>query len=288
MLCAQDILTALDHANDGFYCHFVSLGDVYSYLLDARLNLFRAESEWAIAVERLGYNPRGGRFELNIYYYGNCLHNLEHCNDQPANYYEAAPVDWDSFTAAFPDELLAPKATGLLVRDQLAPISQRKDDYAAAGIELVEYEPDRITPEEVGRLLITQHQDLFRATDAELYKSIPAHLTKIMVLDAWYHRDFNLSAPPTLSDEEIQQAYDVNKQLTGSGGMSFQEFAASVKRQQMLQDEHNRREWDTNRPSSYETWPMLAAVLAGNAPSQYRPTLAPNTHWQNWPESGSL
>lgn len=288
MLSAQDILTALDQSNDGYYCHFASLGDAYSYLIDARLNLFRGGSDWAVAIERLGYNPRGGRFDLNIHYYGNCLLNLEHYNNRPTNYYDAAPVDWDSFTAAFPDELLAPTATSLLVRGQAVPLSQRKADYVAAGIELVECEPDRISPEEVGRLLIIQYQDLFRATDAELYKSVPAHLTKILVLDEWYHRDFNLSAPAALSDEAIRQTYDFNKQLTGLGGMSLEAFAASIQQQQQLQNDQNRAEWEHNRPGSYETWPMLAAALATNDPSCYQPTLAPNTHWRNWPESGSL
>ncbi|HMV89871.1 MAG TPA: hypothetical protein PKA40_09545, partial [Cyclobacteriaceae bacterium] len=57
----QDILNALDNSNDGFYCSFVELGHVYSYLIDTRLNVFRGNNNrWAIAVERLGYNPRAG------------------------------------------------------------------------------------------------------------------------------------------------------------------------------------------------------------------------------------
>jgi len=29
-------------------------------------------------------------------------------------------------------------------------------------------------------------------------------------------------------------------------------------------------------------------VLATADASRYRPTLTPNTHWSNWPDSGSL
>jgi hypothetical protein len=45
--------------------------------------------------------------------------------------------------------------------------------------------------------------------------------------------------------------------------------------------------WDT-RPSDHETYQQLAAVVATGDVSQYRPTMAPNSHWSNWPESGSL
>ena len=41
-------------------------------------------------------------------------------------------------------------------------------------------------------------------------------------------------------------------------------------------------------PSQSETYQLIAAVLESLDPARYRPALAPNTHWSNWPESGSL
>jgi hypothetical protein len=41
-------------------------------------------------------------------------------------------------------------------------------------------------------------------------------------------------------------------------------------------------------PSQSETYQLVAIVLESLDPSQYRPTLTPNTHWSNWPDSGSL
>ena len=73
----QDILTALDHSNDGYYCHFIPLNHPYVYLKDTRLNLFCDGNSWAIAAEILSYPPRGGQIELQVFYYGNCLINLE-------------------------------------------------------------------------------------------------------------------------------------------------------------------------------------------------------------------
>lgn len=41
------------------------------------------------------------------------------------------------------------------------------------------------------------------------------------------------------------------------------------------------------RPSREETFRLIAKVLDTGNPHDYRPTLAPNTHWSNWPESGN-
>ncbi|NUT35196.1 MAG: hypothetical protein HOV79_19240 [Hamadaea sp.] len=41
-------------------------------------------------------------------------------------------------------------------------------------------------------------------------------------------------------------------------------------------------------PSETETFQQLAVALETGDLTAYRPTLPPNTHWSNWPESGSL
>ncbi|MFD1827565.1 DUF7003 family protein [Mumia zhuanghuii] len=41
-------------------------------------------------------------------------------------------------------------------------------------------------------------------------------------------------------------------------------------------------------PSGAEVYRQLAEVLVTSDPRQYRPSEPPNTHWTNWPESGSL
>ena len=41
-------------------------------------------------------------------------------------------------------------------------------------------------------------------------------------------------------------------------------------------------------PSTSETFQQLAEVLATGEVGAYRPTLAPNIHWSNWPEGGRL
>lgn len=41
-------------------------------------------------------------------------------------------------------------------------------------------------------------------------------------------------------------------------------------------------------PSQSETFQMFADAIATGDKSKYRPTKAPNTHWKNWPDGGTL
>jgi hypothetical protein len=285
----QEILKTLDNSNDGYYCSFVELGHVNSYLIDSRSNIFCGDNDrWAIAIERLGYNPRAGTIILDIYYFGNCLINLEQYNDRLSNYYSIYPIDSDSFNNTIDGEILKVDAKFWLVRGQQIELSHNKQDYKAAGIDLKEYEPNEISAEEIGRFIITKHNALFRATDQELYKSIPADLKKIVVLDEWYHRDFQLLLVPALTDEHLKQTYEFNKNLTGSEVMDFETFAASFRQQQRLKEDWNKENLENNSPSSYETWQQIAKVIVTGDINNYKPTIPPNTHWINWPDSGSL
>lgn len=285
----QDILNILDDSNDGFYCSFVELGHVYSYLIDTRLNVFRGNNDrWAIAVERLGYNPRAGTIVLDINYYGNCLINLEFYNERPTNYYSIHPIDFDNFNQTMDGESLKSDAEFWLVRGQQVSVSHAKHDYVQAAIELREYEPNEIRAEEAGRLVVSQNRDLFRAKDNELFKSIPTDLKKILILDEWHHKDFQLQISPAMTDEHLRQAYELNKNLTGLGGMNFENFADSFRQQEIRSNNRNKEIWENNRPSSYETWQQIAKAIVTNDPKQYKPTLEPNTHWSNWPDSGSM
>ncbi len=41
-------------------------------------------------------------------------------------------------------------------------------------------------------------------------------------------------------------------------------------------------------PSGNETFQMLADAMVSGDRTRYRPTKAPNTHWRNWPDGGTL
>lgn len=289
MLTQEQILSQLDNYKWGYYCQFIDLGDGYSYLIDSRLNVFHHEDgRWAIAAERLGFNEKAGLILLDIYYFGNCLINLEHYNGQDSNSYIVTPVDNDSFNETTDGFSLRPDAKYWIVRGQKVELSHNKQDYINAGIELKKYSPDEIAIEEAGRLAVTKYRDLFRATDEELYKSIPSELNKILVIDEWYHKDFNEIVHPTISDEHLQRTFDIHKLVKQQLGLSEEEFVTMFRQQEARTDEWNQNQWQGNRPSSYETWQLIAKVITAGDTSFYKPTLEANTHWKNWPESGSL
>lgn len=283
----EKILNMLDNSNDGYYCSFVELGQGYSYLIDSRLNVFRGEKDhWAIAVERLSFNPRVGSIILDIYYFGNCLTNLDYYNNRPTNYYSIYLID--NFDDTIDGESLKIDASFWLVRGQKVPLSHKKQDYLETGIELKEFEPNEISAEEAGRLAVSKNRELFRATDGELYKSIPAETKKILVLDEWYHKDFLQQSQPAMTDKHLEQTFKFNKNLTDLDGINFEEFAKSIKQQESLTENRNREIWEISRPSSYETWQQIAKTIATNDLTNYKPTLKSNTHWINWPDSGTL
>ena len=290
MITEEKILAKLDNYKLGYYCQFINLGHVYSYLIDSRLNIFKGENDnWAIAAERLGYNPRGSGIMLEIYYFGNCLINLEHNNGQDTNYYTVYPINWDDFNNTVDGEVLKPDAKFWNIRGKQIKLIHEKQEYLKAGIELKEYEPNEISLEEVGRLLITKHQSLFRAKDEELYKSIPKELKKIFVIDEWYHRDFNEIIQPTISDEHFRKTYEFNKNLAGGEyPFDYETFASIFRQQENSNSEYNQNQYQENRPSSYETWQLIAKVIATGDTTFYKPLLKANTHWKNWEGSGSM
>lgn len=289
MMTEEQILSTLDNYKWGYYCHFIDLGDAYCYLIDCRLNIFSSDERWAIVGERLGYNPRAGRIVLQVSYFGNCLTNLEHYNGQDTNYYIVYPLNDEQFFDTVDGECLNADARFWCVRGKEIELSRQKEDYVAAGIELKEYEPGEISVEEVGRLLVTQHRDIFRATDEEIYKSLPENLKKVLVLDQWYHRDFSEIPQVALSDDQLRSVYDLNRRLPQNQSfMDFDDFLKLYRTQEQSNESHNQAQWNDNRPSSYETWRLLAKVIATGDPSAYQPTLLPNTHWKFWPDSGSL
>lgn len=285
-----DILKVLDYSNDGYYCSFVSLGDVYSYLINTRLNVFISDDDnWSVAIERLGFSPRAMNIALEIHYYGNCLINLEYFNNRPTSSYSIHPIDQDNFADTTDGEILKPAAKHWVVRGQEVHLSHNKRDYADVNIVLNEYEPNEICVHEAGRLIVAKDPALFRAADKELYKSIPSKLKKILVLDEWFHKDFNLQIQPVIKEDELRPAYNhVDGTIPGMGKITFEQFVQLVTQQQALSNEWNKEIWENNRPGSYETWQLIAKVIVTKDPSKYKPTVKPNTHWKNWPDSGSM
>lgn len=275
MLTEGEILHSLDSYRNGYDPAFVQLGHPYVYPIDSRINVFRGnQDDWALAIEVFGYCDRAGAPEINITYYGNCLTNLvkhhKYDGDYYSNSYMVYPFDEKAFNNSL-NEYRSMKfdAKFWTIRNQKVELSHSKEEYQSSGIELKEYEPDEILVEEVCRLLVTKYRDLFRATDYELYKSIPREVKKILVIDEWFHKDF------------YQDDFDPSQNHPTEIAVNFDDHNAN-------RTKHNKEEWDSNRPSSYETWQLIAKVLAASDISLFKPQLVANSNWKNWPHGGGM
>lgn len=290
MLTEEQILSTLDNCFDG-YCHFITLSHPYTYLIDSRINIFRSDDDkWAVVGEVLGFSPPSDMITLELTYFGNCLKNLEPVNNQSVNSITVYPVDWDSFRNTVEYENLKPGAEFWLVRGKQLKLSHNKQDYTNSGIELKEYEPGEISAEEVGRLLIVGHSKLFRATDEELYTCIPKDLKKLLVLDEWHHREYyQLPDVDTADLPDSRQLYNYyNDEIKEKIGLDIDAFSNLFANHIETSKRHNQQEWNENRPGAYETWQILAKVITTGDVAYYKPTLPPNNHWTNWPDSGSM
>jgi hypothetical protein len=276
---ASAVLNILDNYNVNEFWSFFSLNHPYSYTIDSRLNIFTGiHDEWAIVCEVLGYNPRAGGITLELTYLGNCLINLPLANNKSSNNRSFIPIDWDQFQETIDGEVLKPGAAFWLVRGVKVPLSHNKKDYSDMGIELKELEkPNEISIEEAGRLIILKYGDLFRATNEELYQSLPDNVKKILVLDEWHHQEYYLRLS-MFEDPAFLSLFEKSEET----------MKEQIRKQRAQTIQYNQDEWDKNRPSLYETWQQIADVILTGDASHYNPSLKPNSHWTNWPESGTL
>jgi hypothetical protein len=250
-LTAENILRFLDNCQViSPYYFFMDLEHVYFNTANSRLTLYADDTRWAIVFEKSGHSNRGGRIELELNFFGNCLHNLDRggAGDRyPCNMKLVSLIDDDDLediTADFEEIALAAGAVKVL--DRLVAIPTTLEGYAKWVPDIHDDTGflDRPTYADLIRFLAYEYADLCRATDAEKRLCIPADLPEIMTVDAWHHRHYY--------------------QSSGAG------------------------ESNGEAPSSYETFPMLAEILVTRDPTRFRPTLAPTNHWSNWPEAGSL
>lgn len=297
MLTEEEILYTLDNYRNGYDPIFVELGHPYVYPIDSRINVFRNKDyKWAIAIETLGYNPRSEPIALDITYYGNCLINLEKFEDHISNSYSILPIDEASFYDTIEYENIKAEAKFWIVRNEKVMLSHSKQDYNEVGIKLKEYEPNEISAEEVARLLVTKHRELFRATNEELYKSIPKDLEKILVIDEWHHRDFYLNNFDPIENlpfdlpttEQLKEAFENQIDKTSGIDFSKDDLQTSINESYEKGKQNDKIEWENNRPGSYETWQLIAKVIVTGDPKLYIPTLETTSHWKNWEEAGTM
>ena len=70
--------------------------------------------------------------------------------------------------------------------------------------------------------------------------------------------------------------------------MSLADLTATIRAPEERMGKFEREQRETSCPSRYETWQQITKVLITGDTSFYRSKQVYNTHWSNWPESGSL
>jgi hypothetical protein len=249
---AKDVIDYLDTCIiDEAYCFFMDLEHGYFHTANSRLTLYADEARWAIVFEKNGYSNRAFRIDLELNFFGNCLRNLGRAGES------------DRYTCNA-------KFVTLVDRDALDAIASDFEQVSPAA-SAVKVRGQSVT---------------LPSTKAGWAKWVPD-------ID-----DESVFERPTFWDlarflafeyVDLCRATDAEKRLCLPADLP----------QIMTLDAWHHRDYSHyvngpdnklmgDAPSSYETFPLLADVLATRDPSRYRPTLPPNNHWSNWPEAGSL
>ncbi|GAO42310.1 DUF7003 family protein [Flavihumibacter petaseus] len=278
-----EILHTLDCSNDGKCLAFIELSQIYNDLIDCRLTVFRGTNDrWAIVAERLGYEWDSHHISSTIYHFGNCLKEIKGGNGNPINWSGFNPVDDKTYYKTNNDEFLKPKAASWNVRNTTIALSRQKQDYLSAGITLRGRYPNNIRMIDAARLAAHQHPGLFRATEKDLRQYLPDDMEKFLVLDEWYHKDFLLIDIDNCNADEFREHFPFVKEYPHWQGKTVDQYIRESLLEQAYFARRNREAW-ANRPSTYETWQLIAKAIVANDPALYQPTLAANTHWSNWP-----
>ncbi len=188
-LTEEEILKTFDSSLSGTYSDFINLNHGYFELANSRLSLFKDGEQWAMVFEKIGYNYRSGApVGMEIYFFGNCLRDLDVFNGQESNYdYLGVPNNID--------EVLEANGNKIIIRDSAVIIPTDLSAYKKYGIE---WDFDgKNYPGAVLKWLAEEHPDLTRATDKEVMRCIPKNLKKIMVLDEWYNEPYSKSEVTT-------------------------------------------------------------------------------------------
>ena len=227
---------------------FPMLDNGYVYLAATRLSSFRSTADWALVIEVFGFSPRAGLPDTHISTFASRLHDRK-------------PVD----------DFVTPEAHRQYLENNphnesrfIHPIDegpwQDSEDLEVvangASKVMIRGKPVPLpTPQQYREHAI----DLEQSPNVFVYEACRyfAAIQREFIFGTQTERRANV--PPELN--QILQLEEWNHPDVVDG---------------------------ISRPSGSETFQQLAAVLSSGDAQLYSPTMLPNTHWQNWPEGGTL
>lgn len=252
---ARDVIEYLDECViDEPYCFFMDLEHGYFCTANSRLTLYADGSRWAIVFEKSGYHNRGREIGLELNFFGNCLQNLDRAGADDRYICNAKTftlVDWDALKeieSGF--ESVSPAATSVRLRGKPVKIPATKDEFA------------RWVPGILGEV---EDQEFPRPNFEDLGRFLAfAYADLCRATDAEKRLCLPADLPEIMTLDEWHHRYYYH----------------------CVNGPDNKLVGDA--PSTYETFPLLAEVLATRDPSRFHPKLPPSNHWTNWPEAGRL
>jgi hypothetical protein len=256
----KDILDYLEETNQETYHFFIDLEHPYFFTAGSRLTLYADKKRWAIVFEKSGYDNRGPGGEIELFYFGNCLQNLQvevEAKGVTSNMQTISIINGDEIERIEDGnfELVGKNIKQIKVRDTMLNIEQDKSVYIKKDITDSIYDDDKpenlIDVPSLIRYLDEQHPELFRATDKEVRKCLPADLPKLMQIDKWHH-----------------EAYVKYKHMTSPTDYTYNVIG--------------------KKPSDYETYRMIADILVSGDTTKWKPKLKANNNWRNWREGGHM
>ena len=212
----------------------------------ARAHLYADHERWAIVLEEVKPGPGG---DITLYSFGNCLINQERGGlhgQYLANMFFYRLISEPEFKRIVTGKyhsLISKKISYVKFRDQAVSMEHDVKTYKKKKIPVIDYlNPKKhIDYMAMMRLFEEEHPDLVSASEEELRSLLPSNLPKLMKIDRWHFKDFYIF--PTINE-------DVN-------------------------EEHG------DKPSSYETFQLMADVLVTKDQSKWKPSLLANNHWRD-------
>ena len=247
----EDILNYLDNCvvyNPG--CFFMDLEHGYFYTANSRLSLFASDTCWAIVFEKSGFANRSYEIQLELNFFGDHLRNLE-----PGGLYHHFNYNSKYFTLVDGDALSEIEADVEQLSTSANQVRLRGKPVSIPNTkeEYAKWIPDILSREYPTHVAF---QDVGRFLAFEYADECRATMDEL--------RTCLPDGPPSSLvmhiDEWHHRAYN-NYGENGPYG---------------------------DKPSSYETFPLIADVLVSGDAGRFQPSLPPTSHWSNWSEAGGL
>lgn len=192
---AKEILQQLDKCAEDFT--FPMLDNGYVYPVDSRLTAYRDKTRWALIIEVVGFNFRGGGHNgitNSLHIYGNCLNFPPGLDNNNFLFLTGNSDEGNTFDEEQQDSL-NPNVHSMLLRGQKIPVPHDSEFYLSKGISF-EDEP-HITIWEFLRGIAVDHQEHIFATEAEIRQRLPVDLPAVIRLNEWYHPDLASGEKPS-------------------------------------------------------------------------------------------